>query len=1105
MRKEDHFISKAMKHIMLVVSFLMISSVAISQVTTAGLNGRITASNGGSLPGATVIALHTPSGTQYGTTTDVEGFYRIPNMRIGGPYTITVSYIGYKTVTLTDVTLTLGQTFGYSAILTEETATITGVEVVSSRSDLFDGNRTGASTNFNNQTITVMPTISRSINDYTRLTPQASGNSNFAGRDSRYNNITIDGANFNNNFGLNSKNLPGGDAQPISLDAIEEISVNVAPYDIRQSNFTGANVNAVTRSGDNKFRGSAYMLFKNETFNGKYIGEDRHDTLTRTDNTSNIYGARFGGPIIKDKLFFFANGEYEKASYPGIQWRPSDPEKGIEADPDKYISRTTVQDLATMRDFLQSTYGYDAGNYTDFGNFESKNYKLLGRLDWNISKNHKFTLRYNYVESTNDQETNATSAPGTRSAFGRIGEKSMTFENGNYSFLNTVSSIAGELNSTFGNKAANKFLVTYTKIRDTRDSDSDIFPYVDIYEDGDPYMSFGYELFTFENDVKNNVLTFTNNFNYFLGQHTLTIGASYDYLYFGNSYKRYGTSYYRYASMDDFMTGALPTTYGYTYPYEGAGDGYAELNFGFGSIYAQDEYQVTNDFKLTGGVRLEMPFYLDDLIQNSAVSDSLVFNDLDGNPESLNVGSWPDPQLLVSPRLGFNWDVKGDRTLQLRGGTGIFTGRLPFVWFTNQPTNSGVLQNTVEVTKAADIEAYELYFDPNPTAHLDNFSKTPGDKAPGTIAKVADDFKMPQVWRTNIATDIKLPFYNMIFTFEALYTKDINALIQRNANQTLSDTTFQGVDNRPMFLSATRRVNGSISSAMVLDNAEGGSATMLTFQFSRPFAQGFFGTVAYTYAMGKDLSSNPGSAAFSAWQSNPTVRHQNDPGLSFSQFTVPHRIVGALSYHKEYINHLGTTVSLFYEGANQGRISYIYSNDMNGDGNSADLMYIPANDDEINFVDIMGKDGDGNSIVLNTADEQRDAFWAFVEQDKYLSDNKGGYAERYAALLPWRNRFDLRILQDIFTDFGRDNRHTLQISLDVLNIGNLLNSNWGLNQKQILGSYDMTLLKYAGNNSDGEPTYTLNKAGKNFPTSSFNNILNTSSTWGAQIGLRYSF
>jgi hypothetical protein len=1111
MRKEDHFISKTLKHLMFVVSFLMISSVAFSQVTTAGMNGRISAAKGESLPGATVIAVHTPSGTQYGTTTDMEGYYRIPNMRIGGPYKISVSYVGYKTSTLTDVILNLGQTFNYSTALSEETATISGVEVISSRSDLFDGNRTGAVTNLNNQTISVMPTISRSINDYTRLTPQASVGNSFASRDGRYNNITIDGANFNNNFGLSSKNLPGGDAQPISLDAIEEITVNIAPFDIRQSNFTGANINAVTRSGNNKFSGSAYTLFKNETFNGKYVGEDRHDTLTRSDNSTNTYGVRVGGPIIKDKLFFFANAELEKSSYPGIQWRPSVAPNGTDSshyiapDPTKYISRTTIQDLTTVHDFLKSQYGYEAGNYTDFGNFESKNYKLLGRLDWNIDKNNKFTLRYNYVKSTNDQETNATSAPGTRSNYGRIGEMSMAFENANYSFLNTVSSIAGELNSLYGNYAANKLLITYSSIRDTRDSKSDIFPYVDIYKDGDPYMSFGYELFTYDNDVKNNVLTLTDNFNYFIGAHTFTIGASYDYLYFGNSYKRYGTSYYRYASMEDFMTGALPTTYGLTYPYDGAGNGYAELNFGYGSFYVQDEYQVNNNFKLTGGLRFEMPFYLDNLIQNSSVTDSLTFMDLDGNKEKLNIGTWPNAQLLVSPRLGFNWDVKGDRTFQVRGGSGIFTGRLPFVWFTNQPTNSGVLQNTVEVTKASDIEKYQLYFDPNPMAHKDNFGSVPGDKAPGSIAKVADDFKMPQVWRTNLATDIKLPFYNMVFTFEAMYTKDINAIIQRNANQTISDSTFAGVDNRERFFASTRKVNGSISSAMVLDNAKGGQATMLTFQISRPFSNGLFGMLAYTYTSSKDMTANPGSAAFSAWSANPAVMNQNDPGLSYSQFAVPSRVIGAISYHKEYIKHLGTTVSIFYEGANQGRLSYIYSNDMNGDGNAADLMYIPANDAEINFVDITGKDADGNTIVINTADEQRAAFWNFVKQDDYLNDNKGSYAERYGALLPWRNRFDVRILQDIFADFGKDNRHNLQISLDLLNVGNMLNSNWGNAQKQISGSYDMNLLKYAGANDAGEPTYTFNKVGKSFPTSSFTNILSTTSTWGAQIGLRYTF
>lgn len=1109
MKNRHQFMSKAIRHLLLVVSFLMISSAAISQVTTSGINGRITNASGESLPGATVVAVHTPSGTQYGTTSDIQGYYRIPNMRIGGPYTVTVSFVGYQSTTANEISLNLGQTFNFSTVLNESAETISGVEVISSRSDLFDGNRTGASSNYNSQTISVLPTISRSINDYTRLTPQASVGNSFGGRDGRYNNITIDGANFNNNFGLSNKNLPGGDAQPISLDAIEELSVNVAPFDIRQSNFTGANVNAVTRSGDNQFRGSAYMLTRNQSFNGKYVGED---TLTLTDNSTRTIGARVGGPIIKDKLFFFGNAEYETSSFPGIQWRPSNPEIGDTANPEKYVSRTTIQDLEAVRKALIERYGYDPGNYNDFGNFESKNYKLLGRLDWNINKNHKVTVRYNYVRSTNDQETNATSAPGTRSTFGRIGEKSIAFQNANYGFLNTVGSLAAELNSTFGNKAANKFLATYTRIRDTRDSDSDIFPYVDIYEpDGNalnPYMSFGYELFTFENDVKNNVLTLTNNFNYFAGKHTLTFGASFDHMYFGNSYKRYGTSYYRYASVSDFLNNELPIAYGLTYPYAGAGDGYAELSFGFGSIYAQDEYQATDKLKITGGLRLEMPFYFDDLIQNPAVTDSLTFNDLQGNPEKLDVGAYPETQLMVSPRLGFNYDVNGDRTLQVRGGTGIFTGRLPFVWFTNQPTNSGVLQNTVEFEKPKKdtdpnyIEQYELYFDPNPMAHADNFASAPGTKAPGSIAKVDDDFKMPQVWRSNIAADAKLPWWNMIFTVEVLHTKDINAIIQRNANQTVIDSTFNGIDNRPIFTSNTRRVNKSISSAMVLDNAEGGSATMLTFQLARPFTNGIFGSIAYTYTSAKDLTSNPGSAAFSAWSSNPTVRHQNDPGLSYSQFAVPHRVIGALSYHKEYIKHLGTTVSLFFEGANQGRISYIYSNDMNGDGNAADLMFIPANTDQINFVDMKNKAGE----VINTAQEQSIAFWSFVKQDEYLSNNGGTYAERYGALLPWRNRFDLRILQDIFTTLGNDNRrHNLQVSLDVLNVGNLINKEWGLNMRQIAGNYDMSLLAFAGTNADGEPTYTLSTEAKKFPTKSFTNVLSTASTWSAQIGIRYTF
>ena len=1095
------------RFILLLTAAVVFNISVIAQVTTSGINGRVTNMNNEPLPGATVIVTHEASGSMYGTVTDPDGFFRILNMRVGGPYKVTISFIGYKNQVIENIYLNLGQTYGLNGTLVEEVSQIPGVEILGARNDLFDGNRMGSVTNITREQISSLPSISRSIDDYVKYSPQVNGRS-IAGQDGRYNNITVDGANFNNNFGLSSKALPGGDAQPISLDAIEEVSVNVAPYDVTQSNFTGGNVNAVTRSGNNTLEGSVYTFYRNKKFNGKYVGEDRADTVKLTDNTFYNVGARLGGPIIKDKLFFFVNGEWEKSIYPGILWSPSDPENGVEADAKKYISRTTVNDMETISNFLKDNYNYDPGPYQGFGDFASQNYKLLARVDWNLHKNHKLTVRYNYVHSTNDQEVNATSAPLPRSSWGRISAKSMAFQNANYNFLNTVGSLTGELNSVLGKKMANKFLVTYTKIRDTRGSNSDIFPFVDIYEGGDPYMSFGYELFTFDNDVKNNIFTITDNLSYFLGIHTFTAGISFEHLYFGNSYKRYGTSYYRYASVDDFMEDAAPIAYGLTYPYEGAGDGYAELNFGWGSVYAQDEIQFTDNFKASIGLRLEMPFYFDDPFENEAIS-ALTFKDLDGNDETLDVGSWPDSKLMVSPRIGFNWDALGNRTLQVRGGTGIFTGRLPFVWFTNQPTNSGTLQNTVEKNFANDSAFLStIHFNTDPMAYEGEFPSQGGTSAPGNIAVVDKDFKMPQVWRSNLAVDFKLPFWDLEMTIEGMYTKDINAIIQRNANQAIPTETFAGPDNRPRFVggSSGRRINTSISTAMVLDNAKAlnydnqGHAYSFMFILNKPFTKGFFGSFSYTYSIAKDITANPGSAANSAWQSNPAVIHQNDPGLSFSQFAVPHKVVATLSYNVEYVKHLGTTFSLTYVGRNQGRLDYIYSNDMNGDGNTADLMYIPKDASEIIFTNIMS-----GEEVLYSAEEQNTAFWNYVDQDNYLKEHKGEYAERYGVLMPWLGRLDLRILQDVFTNFWKDRRHTLQFSLDLLNIGNLLNSSWGNYKTQVLGTYDITLLKYINVNEDGVPMFQLNQVNKKLPTETYTNVLSTSSTWGAQIGLRYTF
>ena len=871
------------KKLILTLLLVIGGAVAFSQVTTSGIGGKIYDNAKTALPGANVVAVHVPTGTQYGTVTDKDGLFRIPNMKVGGPYKVTISFIGFQPLVKDDINLSLGQTLNLNESLSENAIGIQEVVVTATRNAIIDGNRTGASTNVNSTQIQSMPSISRSINDFTKMTPQSNGSS-FAGRDGRYNNITIDGSNFNNNFGLSTKSLPGGDAQPISLDAIEEINVNIAPYDITQSNFTGANINAVTKSGSNTFKATAYDYYRDESFNGKKVGDK---TLTLTNQQTNSLGASLSGPIIKDKLFFFVNFEKEKSSYPGILWSPST--DGI-GDATNYISRTSEADLQTMSDYLLSKYNYTAGSYNNFGNFASENYKILGKLDWNINQHNKFVVRYNYVQSTNNQQVNATSAPGTRSTFGRIGEKSMSFSNANYGFLNTVGSVSAELNSVW-NKKANKLLATYTQIRDTRNSGSSPFPFVDIYKDGAPYMSFGYELFTKDNDVINNTLNITDNFNFYVGKHTFTVGATYEQMYFGNSYKRYGTSYYRFASMTDFINNAAPTTFGLTYPF-GDGDGYAKMNFGDVAAYVQDEYNLLDNLKVTGGIRFEMPLYYDKLAPNPAI-EALTFKDLDGNDMKINVGSWPTSKVTVSPRVGFNWDVLNDKTLQVRGGTGIFTGRLPFVWFTNQPTNSGVLQNTVEVTSSAALA--NLKFNQDPFYHLSNttlFPTTPSASAPGAIAVVDKNFKLPQVWRSSVAVDVKLPA-DFVFTLEGIYSKDINGVVQYNANLKPSAGTFVGADTRPRFLSTDgNKLNPAISSAMVLANTkDNGSVYSLTGQLTKSYDNGLSGFVAYTYTMAKDLTSNPGSAAQSAWSSNPTVLNQNNPGLSYSQFAVPHRVV----------------------------------------------------------------------------------------------------------------------------------------------------------------------------------------------------------------------
>jgi hypothetical protein len=1067
----------------------------MAQVTTSSLSGKITDSQGEALAGATVVAIHVPSGTQYATFCDNSGNYRIQNMRVGGPYKVDVSFVGYSTSTYTDIMLRLGETYVQNGQLSETTTSLQEVVVTAGlRNSILSSERSGTMTNVSGRDLVNMPTISRSIADFTKFTPQAQGNS-FGGRDGRFNTITIDGAAFNNNFGLSSNPLPGGEAQPIALDAIEEISVSMAPYDVRQSQFTGASINAVTRSGDNTFKGSVYTYLRPESFTGNTV--DGNEVAGARSRSSLNIGGRVGGPIIKNKLFFFVSGEYGTESIPGVTWKPST--DGV-ANADLMISRTLESDMVRVRNFLLENYNYDPGKYKDFDPFKNVNTKLLARIDWNINKNHKLTLRYNDVVGTSDQQTNANSGPPNNTrASGRISSQSLAFSNAFYGFKNTVRSMTGELNSSFTPKISNKFLASYTFIQDTRTSNSDIFPFVDIWQDGDQYMSFGYELFTFNNDVTNKTLTFTDNITFNLNKHTLTAGVSFDRLFFRNSYIREGTSYYRYNSVDDFINGADPVGFGITYGYNGVDAPGATATFGFLAGYAQDEWQVVPKLKVTYGVRLELPIYLDKLAGNPAIS-ALTF--IDG--KKMDVGTWPDSRLVVSPRLGFNWDVNGDRSLQIRGGTGLFTGMLPFVWFTNQPTNSGTIQSPEIGWGPGNANLVGLEFNPdykdflasNPTL----FPTTPGALPDNSsLAQVGKDFKFPQIWRSNLAFDVELP-WNMVFTGEAMYSKDVNAVQQININLADYTGTLAGPDNRGYWSSTNAaKVNTNISAATELVNTKLGYQYSLTAMLTKNFNKGLSGMFAYTYTMAKDISNNPGSSAYSAYSSNSSYGSLNDPELSYSNFATPHKLIGDISYRFEYAGHFATTLSLVYQGYQQGRWTYTYYNDLNGDGVSSDIMYIPATAGEISFVDYGGM----------TAADQQAAFWEYINNNEYLSSRKGEYAERFGEVRPWIHRFDAKILQDIFANFGTDRKYTLQISLDLLNVGNMINDSWGTWVYNPLASYDNVrpLRVVSRGNATTAPTFRLNATSlANWEeVTTLSKSISTSSTWGCLLGLRLIF
>ncbi|MGF1532528.1 MAG: TonB-dependent receptor domain-containing protein [Bernardetiaceae bacterium] len=1100
------------KHLFTLALFLTALSGAFGQgVTTGNLVGFVKDDSGEALPGATVIAVHTPSGSQYGSVTNANGRYVIANVRVGGPYEIKVSFVGYQENIRNGLFVSLGSTTDANFVLKEEGVELEEVTITGVQSDLINSDRTGASTNLSKDQIDELPTISRNINDFTRLTPQSNGTS-FAGRDNRFNNYTIDGNIYNNNFGLGSGQFAG--SNPVSLDAIEEIQVNLAPFDVRQGGFTGANVNAVTRSGTNKLDISLYTYFRND----QLIGDKVEDTrLNRQDSKNTVNGIRIGGPIIKDKLFFFVSYEKEEENVPSFQKVAA--REGLTPD-GLTVSRVPASQLDFVREQMQRIYGYDPGAYEGY-QFASEAERFNIRLDYNINQNHKVSFRYNNYSAFRDIPTNGNSIRFIQTRYRnttRTGIEAMNFRNTNYTNDINVSSFMGEVTSRFGNNITNQFNIGYVRTQDPKRGipGGQDFPFIEVLEPDAGgnllyYFSLGNELFSVGNLLENNVFNITNNTTIFKGQHTITGGFNFEYMTFDNAFNPVFNGFYRFIGYDRFVDAVInrnPNVYPDAFSVSFAADGSTtpptdQTQFGQLGLYVQDEYQFNDDLKITAGLRVDMPFYPIDLPSNSVLDakNKELTDPRDGSTFRPDVSVFPKVRPLWSPRVSFNYDVFGDEKLQLRGGTGIFSGRIPFVWLSNQVNGSGVIRNGLG-DEGASLGTSDnpfgrpVVFNPDVTAYKP--SPAEFETQLGNELNITDeDFKLPQVWRTNFAADYVLPG-GIVATAEFIYTRDVSTPIAVNPVVRDPDGFLAGPDPRP-YWQGNYSNDPDFRNVFQLTNADKqGDYYSITLQAQKRFDFGLNFMVAYTHSRARDYGLGGGSQAISLW-SSIVSSDRNNPDISFTRFDIPHRLIGSLSYNiGKY-----TTVSLFYEGASNGRYSYTYSGNF-GDASNR-LMYVPNNPNELVFQEFTA----GGRTV--TVQEQRDAFGAYVDRSDYLSEQKGKVSERNGAVLPWVNRFDFRLVQNIplgnYTLLGQKYNNRLQFTFDILNIGNMFNSEWGVQQTPIQSN----LLNYRGRDAQNQPIYRLNFVpGTNEFPSEFSDkptraIIGTSQVWRAQIGFRFLF
>ena len=1099
-----------------------------AQETTSEIVGSVTA-NQVPIEGATITVVHTPTGTKYVTTTRKGGRFNVPGLRVGGPYIVTASYVGYADETHDNIILSLGQAYEGDFVLKASSGQLASVVVSSTRQNsLFNNNHTGSQQIITRDQLEKLPTINRSIQDFTRLEPTATNNGgyqSFGGNSGEMNNITVDGANFNNGFGL-SPTLGGQTgSQPISLEAIDQVQVNVSPYDVRQGGFTGAGINTVTKSGTNNFRGSVYTYLKGPGTQG-YNVEDA--TIAKSPFNFYIRGASLGGAIIKNKLFFFGSYEEVNQTAPAYTVTASNASSAASAG---LVSQANSDTLNALAQFLKSKYNYSPGSYQGYS-FATNSKKVTARVDWTIDSKSTLTLTFHSLRSYS-QEPQSTSRTGLGFVKGPASQNytyGLPFSGSEYVINNNFDIYLGELNTRFSRSLSNKFQVGYTRERDPRapGDPGSTLPLIDILNGtgntygNQVYTSFGYETYTYNNLINTDVYQLSDIATLYKGTHEITFGTQ-------NYSRKYADAFapnylggYQFPSLQAFYTAAnggpavdkyfqewsnIP---GGAFPFYYAGS--TELG-----LFVQDKWKITHNFTFTYGFRFDETFYKQ-LFLDNVDFDNLQFK----NGASYNIGKAPGNAVVPSPRIGFNWDVKGDRTLQVRGGAGIFSGPPPFVWLANQGGNNGVLIASGNYTNLP-ITENALTTPPQGSAA----TAPPQKLSPAysySAAVTAPNFKYPTVFKMSAGLDKKFD-NDWVLTIELAGSKDINAVYFSNLNLNESHAiTLAGADNRQRYLNPVYAnsnkyyygnansdpTNPNLGTAILMSNTNKGYAYTYTARIQKTFSNGLYFSLAYTYSQAKNVATG-GSTASSLWSGRAVgPGDPNAPNLSFADYYQPHRVIGFGQYTIQYAKHFSTSFGAIFEAAPSGVGSYTYGGDLNGDGNSGnDLIYIPRNSSEINLVKVgSGGSGTGASTDPRTAGQIWNQLNNFISQDHYLAFHRGQYVKANAVVFPFYKKLDLNITQNVYystkTKTGTD-KHTLRLTLDLINAGNFFNRNWGLVKQQTTSSP----LTFEGMAADGKtPSFSfpyIDPANQVPLVNSYSNNTTILSRWQMQFGIKYLF